>query len=53
MPVLAAGCYNKTTGLYSIDGQLLCLLTGQAGGVTQVKYSKLLLLTLSITGALF
>ena len=41
MPVLAAGCYNKITGLYSVDGQLLCLLTGQAGGVTQVKYPKL------------
>jgi len=40
MPVLAAGCYNKTTGLYSIDGQLLCLLTGQAGGVTQVLFSR-------------
>ena len=40
MSILAAGCYNKTTGLYSIDGQLLCLLTGQTGGVTQVKYSK-------------
>ena len=41
MPVLAAGCYNKTTGLYSVDGQLLCLLTGQAGGVTQVKLSEI------------
>jgi len=40
MPVLAAGCYNKTTGLYSVDGQLLCLLTGQAGGVTQVLFSR-------------
>jgi len=40
MPVLAAGCYNKTSGLYSSDGQLLCLLTGQAGGVTQVLFSK-------------
>lgn len=42
MPVLAAGCYNKTSGLYSSDGQLLCLLTGQAGGVTQVLSSTVI-----------
>lgn len=53
MPVLAAGCYNKTTGLYSVDGQLLCLLTGQAGGVTQVKYSKLSRVNLKASQVLF
>ena len=41
VPVYAAGCYNRSTGLYSRDsGQLLCLLTGQRGGVTQVTFSK-------------
>ena len=43
MSILAAGCYNKTTGLYSIDGQLLCLLTGQTGGVTQVNIQNIAL----------
>jgi len=41
LPVYAAGCYNRSTGLYSTDsGQLLCLLTGQRGGVTQVNFSS-------------
>ena len=41
VPVYAAGCYNRSTGLYSRDsGQLLCLLTGQRGGVTQVTFSR-------------
>ncbi len=34
LPVLAAGCYNRTSGLYTTSGQLLCLLAGQRAGVT-------------------
>lgn len=41
LPVYAAGCYNRTTGLYCrSSGQLLCLLAGQRGGVTQVTFSS-------------
>jgi WD40 repeat protein len=39
LPVLAAGCYNRTSGLYTTSGQLLCLLAGQRGGVTQLAFS--------------
>lgn len=38
--ILAAGSYSKSVGLYDITGNnLCCLLLGQQGGVTQVKFS--------------
>ena len=37
--LLAAGSYNKTTALYSEhNAELLFVLHGQEGGVTQVRY---------------
>lgn len=40
LPVYAAGCYDRTVGLYSVQGDRLCVLRGQVGGVTQVTFSK-------------
>jgi len=40
LPVYAAGCYDKTVGLYSTQGDRLCVLRGQMGGVTQVTFTK-------------
>ena len=40
IPVFAAGSYDKTVGLYSSDGDRLCVLRGQQGGVTQVTFSE-------------
>ncbi|GMH37475.1 hypothetical protein BSKO_05348 [Bryopsis sp. KO-2023] len=38
--LLAAGSYNGSVGMYaSDDGELLALLEGHTGGVTQVKFS--------------
>ena len=38
--VYAASSYMKTIGLYSEpDGAALCILNGQRGGVTHVKFS--------------
>ncbi|MCO5573848.1 hypothetical protein L7F22_027623 [Adiantum nelumboides] len=39
--VLAAGSYDRTTGVYAEDNvELLFVLHGQEGGVTQVQFSK-------------
>lgn len=39
--LLAAGSYNKTTGVYAEDNlELLFVLNGQEGGVTQVQFSR-------------
>jgi len=40
IPVFAAGSYDKTVGLYSSEGERLCVLRGQQGGVTQVSFSE-------------
>jgi len=41
VPVYAAGCYDRTVGLYSADqGARLCVFRGHMGGVTQVMFSK-------------
>jgi len=41
VPVYAAGCYDRTVGLYSADqGDRLCVLRGHTGGVTQVMFSN-------------
>jgi len=40
LPVYAAGCYDKTVGLYSTQGDRLCVLRGQVGGVTQLTFTK-------------
>jgi len=40
LPVYAAGCYDRTVGLYSSQGDRLCVLKGQVGGVTQVTFTK-------------
>ena len=40
LPVYAAGCYDRTVGLYSSQGDRLCVLRGQVGGVTQVTFTK-------------
>jgi len=40
LPVYAVGSYNRSVGLYSTSrGNLLCLLQGQTGGITQVSFS--------------
>lgn len=40
LPVYAVGSYNRSLGLYSSTrGNLLCLLQGQTGGITQVSFS--------------
>uniref|UniRef100_A0A1B6L8K9 WD repeat-containing protein 79 n=1 Tax=Graphocephala atropunctata TaxID=36148 RepID=A0A1B6L8K9_9HEMI len=38
--IFAAGTYTKTVGLYSLDGHAICLMTGQAGGLTQLLFSQ-------------
>lgn len=40
LPVYAAGCYDRTVGLYSEQGDRLCVLRGQQGGVTQLAFTK-------------
>lgn len=40
LPVYAAGCYDRTVGLYSSQGDRLCVLKGQVGGITQVTFTK-------------
>jgi len=39
LPVYAAGSYDRSTGLYTTQGEMLCLLQGQRGGVTQVTFT--------------
>jgi len=39
LPVYAAGSYDRSTGLYTTEGEMLCLLEGQQGGVTQVTFT--------------
>lgn len=36
----AVGSFDKTVGLYYDDGSVICLLQGQAGGVTHLKFSS-------------
>jgi len=38
--LFAAGSYDRTVGLYSVQGERLCVLKGQQGGVTQVSFSQ-------------
>ncbi|XP_046667946.1 telomerase Cajal body protein 1-like isoform X2 [Homalodisca vitripennis] len=38
--IFAAGTYSKSVGLYSLDGHAICLMTGQAGGLTQLLFSQ-------------
>jgi len=40
LPVFAAGSYDRTVGLYSKDGERLCVLRGHQGGVTQLTFTK-------------
>ena len=40
LPVYAAGSYDKTVGLYSLEGERLCVLRGHQGGVTQVTFTR-------------
>ena len=41
LPVLAAGNYDRTVGLYSLEaGERLCVLRGQQGGLTQVTFTE-------------
>merc|ERR1711971_256015 len=40
IPVLAAGNYDRTVGLYTMEGERLCVLRGQQGGLTQVTFTE-------------
>ena len=41
LPVIAAGSYDRTVGLYSADqGERLCVFRGHQGGLTQVTFSE-------------
>ena len=40
LPVLAAGNYDRTVGLYTLEGERLCVLRGQQGGLTQVTFTE-------------
>uniref|UniRef100_A0A1B6D0K4 WD repeat-containing protein 79 n=2 Tax=Clastoptera arizonana TaxID=38151 RepID=A0A1B6D0K4_9HEMI len=37
--MFAIGTYNKTIGIYSVDGEALCILKGQMRGLTQIQFS--------------
>ncbi|CAL8109680.1 unnamed protein product [Orchesella dallaii] len=38
--IYAVGSFDKTIGLYCDDGSVICLLQGQLGGVTHMKFSN-------------
>ena len=40
IPVYAAGSYDRTVGLYTSQGERLCVLRGQQGGLTQLTFSE-------------
>ena len=40
LPVYAAGSYDRTVGVYSKEGDRLCVLKGHQGGVTQVTFTS-------------
>ena len=40
IPVLAAGNYDRSVGLYTLEGERLCVLRGQQGGLTQVTFTE-------------
>ena len=49
--VYALGSYSRTLGVYLMDerSQLLCILEGQKGGLTHLKFTHFILLFESIT----
>jgi len=40
LKIFGAGSYSKTVGVYTLSGNLLALLSGHVGGVTQVGFSE-------------